>query len=332
MVAADVVLNPLTMIAANGWQATWPTPPTLDPVGAPRTVAITRAGFDASGTALALVDRLTMMKRVRQPWPNQTSLTADQVALSDFVYATDTVSGMTNASTLAPPRPICFWLTPDLERATGATFTVQLAVAHAYARAGRPVAAVKFIASDGTHSVESLVTTMASRSFASGLSAPYFEAALDVTGLDARTICTVDVIVYGRAEGCPAVDRGTNQPDAVIDGPSSESALPSASRGWRDDAIQRASLEATLGYWGDPTHNPISPVSGAPMLDLANCAARAWDARPYPFFPQLADRWPDSKTWHLGHGLTGRLGALSLAALVRHLCARAGLAPDRIDF
>jgi len=45
--------------------------------------------------------------------------------------------------------------------------------------------------------------------------------------------------------GCPAIDRGTNQPNVFFDPKSSESLTPYFSRGWRDDAIQRAYLEAT---------------------------------------------------------------------------------------
>ncbi|HHS94222.1 MAG TPA: hypothetical protein ENK63_02625, partial [Rhodobacterales bacterium] len=58
--------------------------------------------------------------------------------------------------------------------------------------------------------------------------------------------------------GCPAIDRGTNQPNVFYDPKSSESAAPYFSRGWRDDAIQRAYLEATALYWADPANNPVS--------------------------------------------------------------------------
>jgi hypothetical protein len=131
--------------------------------------------------------------------------------------------------------------------------------------------------------------------------------------------------------GCPAIDRGTNQPNVFFDPKSSESALPHFSRGWRDDAIQRAYLEATYLFWSDAAHNPVSPVYGNRMVDLAECAAWTWDARPYPFFPELSDVWSDGANWRLGHWLTGRLGAVSLAALVRHLCLRAGMPESRID-
>ncbi len=131
--------------------------------------------------------------------------------------------------------------------------------------------------------------------------------------------------------GCPAIDRGTNQPNVFFDPKSSESAVPYFSRGWRDDAIQRAYLEATYLYWGEAANNPTSSVYGGPMLDVPECAAWTWDARPYPFFPELTDVWTDGANWRLGHWLTGRLGAVSLAALVRRLCLRAGLPESRID-
>ena len=131
--------------------------------------------------------------------------------------------------------------------------------------------------------------------------------------------------------GCPAIDRGTNQPNVFHDPKSSESAVPYFSRGWRDDAIQRAYFEATLRYWGETARNAVSSFYGGPMIDLANCAAWTWDARPYPHFPELTDIWADGSNWQRGHWLTGRLGTGSLAALVRDLCLRTGLPASRID-
>ncbi|PTV93697.1 putative tail protein [Rhodobacter aestuarii] len=131
--------------------------------------------------------------------------------------------------------------------------------------------------------------------------------------------------------GCPSIDRGTNQPNVFFDPKSSESATPHFSRGWRDDAIQRASLEASYLWWGTPANNPTSSVYGGRMVHVPECAAWTWDARPYPFFPELTGVWTDGANWRLGHWLTGRLGAVSLAALVRHLCLRAGLAESLID-
>jgi hypothetical protein len=131
--------------------------------------------------------------------------------------------------------------------------------------------------------------------------------------------------------GCPAIDRGTNQPNVFFDPKSSESFTPHFSRGWRDDAIQRAYLEATYLFWGAAANNPTSSVYGHRMVQVPECAAWTWDARPYPFFPELTNVWTDGPNWRLGHWLTGRLGAVSLAALVRHLCLRTEMTEDQID-
>ena len=131
--------------------------------------------------------------------------------------------------------------------------------------------------------------------------------------------------------GCPAVDRGPNQPNVFYDPKSAESFLPYFSRGWRDDAAQRRFLEAVLGYWGEPANNPSSSVYSGRMITTAETAAWTWDARPYPAFPARSDVWTDADNWRLGHWLNGRLGSVSLGALVRELCRRAGLPESQID-
>jgi len=131
--------------------------------------------------------------------------------------------------------------------------------------------------------------------------------------------------------GCPAIDRGTNQPNVFVDPKSSESFVPYFSRGWRDDSIQRAYLEAVTLYWGNEANNPVSAITGTPMIDLAECAVWTWDARPFPNFPGLSDVWADGANWRLGHWLTGRMGSVSLGPLVRTLCERAGLDAARVD-
>jgi len=131
--------------------------------------------------------------------------------------------------------------------------------------------------------------------------------------------------------GCPAVDRGPNQPNVFYDPKSAESFLPYFSRGWRDDAVQRRFLEAALGYWAEPANNPVSGVYGGRMVATAETAAWTWDARPYPAFPARNDVWTDADNWRLGHWLNGRLGSISLGSLVRELCRRAGPPDEQID-
>ena len=124
--------------------------------------------------------------------------------------------------------------------------------------------------------------------------------------------------------GCPAVEKGANQPNVFYDPKSSESALPYFSSGTRDDLVQRRFLEAHLKYWADAAKNPSSGVYSGRMVDTANIYLWTWDARPFPFFPSRGDVWGDAGNYRLGHWLNGRLGSVLLSDLVAALCERAG--------
>lgn len=124
--------------------------------------------------------------------------------------------------------------------------------------------------------------------------------------------------------GVPAVDKGTNGPNVFPDPKSSESAYPHFSSGARDDLIQVKGLEAILaGYEG--LHNPVSSVYQAPMLDTSRMSIWAWDARPYPAFPDFSLVWADSANWETGHWLTGRLEGMSLQALIKAVLVDYGI-------
>lgn len=173
----------LSSVSVNGWRATYSGDLSagLDPIGAPEVVTVQRAGFDAGGAAVTVNDPLTLMAQVREPYPNQANVTADQVSLSDFVYSGDQIAGVTNNSTRTAPHPVAMWLTPDYERAISDTITVRMAVAHAHARAGRPVAAVRFEATGGSNTAVSLVSDMTPVTYAeTGLTVPCFEATIDL--------------------------------------------------------------------------------------------------------------------------------------------------------
>ena len=134
--------------------------------------------------------------------------------------------------------------------------------------------------------------------------------------------------------GCPAVDKGANQPNVFVDPKSSESELPYASHGNRDLLAQRAFLEAQLAYWRpEAGHNPASPLDGRPMIDWANATVWTWDARPWPDFPRAAATWRDAGNYRLGHWINGRLGVAPLADVVADLCAGLGVRVDvsRLD-
>lgn len=192
--AAALTTDPAILsIGAEGWRATYDAPGTFDPVGDPRPLVVDRQGHDGSGLSATVTDVLTVMSRVREPWPNDQTWTPSDVALSDVVYAGDGVLGVANGSTVAYPKPQALWLNHDRQIAGGPTFTVRLAVAHAHARRGRPVAAVRFTASDGVNTVETIVTAMSVNSYAAtGLSVPHFAGDLDFSALTPGALVTVD--------------------------------------------------------------------------------------------------------------------------------------------
>jgi len=125
--------------------------------------------------------------------------------------------------------------------------------------------------------------------------------------------------------GCAAVDKSTNEPNKFLDPKSSESTLPDYSNGLRDELIQHQYLRAVIGYWTDPTNNPVSAVYNAPMIDMGRVFVWAWDARPYPWFPNVDEMWSDGPNYRRGHWLNGRVSGRTLASVVAEMCERAGL-------
>ncbi|WJH39423.1 glycoside hydrolase/phage tail family protein [Aliirhizobium terrae] len=106
--------------------------------------------------------------------------------------------------------------------------------------------------------------------------------------------------------GCPAVDKGANQPNVFVDPKSVESNLPYFSSGGRSDSQQRRFLEAHHEHWQG---------GGAPagMVDPDHVFVWTWDARPVPAFPDDLSVWRDGGNWRTGHWLNGRLGGTTLA-------------------
>ncbi len=120
--------------------------------------------------------------------------------------------------------------------------------------------------------------------------------------------------------GCPAIDKGANQPNVFPDTRSSEGGRPHFSDGTRDDAMQRAFLNAVQRFYETPQQNPYGTY-GAPMVDAGRIFYWAWDARPYPAFPFRLDLWSDGGNWHNGHWLNGRDASAPLAALMSAIAA-----------
>jgi hypothetical protein len=133
--------------------------------------------------------------------------------------------------------------------------------------------------------------------------------------------------------GVPAVDKGPNGPNVFPDPKSSESAYPPLSRGTRDDLIQARTLAAILSRFDPalPGHpagaNPLSPVYGGRMVDPERVFLWAWDARPYPAFPDFDTVWADGRNWDTGHWITGRIEGVELDRLIAAVMRDFGLEP-----
>ncbi len=125
--------------------------------------------------------------------------------------------------------------------------------------------------------------------------------------------------------GCAAIDKGTNQPNKFLDPKSSESQLPYASNGQRDDFLQMQYYKAIKAHYAEPQNNPVSEIYGAAMVDMERAHAWAWDVRPFPQFPGNVERWSDGENYAKGHWLNGRATARSLASVVTEICAKAGV-------
>lgn len=125
--------------------------------------------------------------------------------------------------------------------------------------------------------------------------------------------------------GCAAIDKATNQPNLFLDAKSSESALPRASSGHRDDLVQAQYLRAVNAYWKSEANNPVSTEFPGRMVDIAHCFAWAWDTRPYPAFPANATLWSDGENYSHGHWLNGRASNQLLSGVLDEICSASGL-------
>lgn len=118
--------------------------------------------------------------------------------------------------------------------------------------------------------------------------------------------------------GFPSVDGATNQPNVFYDPESAESHFPRFSRGRVDFLAQRVGLKATETKW-----------KNSEMVE--RMFIWTWDARPFPYWPDLIPVWADGGQWKTGHWVNGKLGMSGLAAIVADLCRQAGMAEGDFD-
>lgn len=124
--------------------------------------------------------------------------------------------------------------------------------------------------------------------------------------------------------GCPAVDKGTNEPNRFPDAKSADGGRPWFSSGAPDAALQRQALRAQLSHWTGPAV-PVSAAYGGSMIDPGRISLWCWDARPFPAFPANAELWADAENHATGHWLNGRLGGLAIDELIGAVAADLGV-------
>ncbi|MEJ0009873.1 MAG: glycoside hydrolase TIM-barrel-like domain-containing protein [Alphaproteobacteria bacterium] len=118
--------------------------------------------------------------------------------------------------------------------------------------------------------------------------------------------------------GFPSVDGCANEPNVFVDATSSDSAYPRFSRARVDFMAQRVAIAGTEAQWSGSTMIPRKFLW-------------TWDARPYPYWPDLLSVWSDGADWVTGHWVEGKLGASHVAPAVVEIVQRAGLPADALD-
>lgn len=201
----------ITSARADSWSVACTAPPTMDPVGSPRYLALSRAGYSLTGAATNHVETLVLTRRVRQPYPAQASFDASRVSLSDYVYATDMIlGGATNNASEVSPKPIANWALPD-RRVVGNSLRLELVASHRNARSRSQVACVEFRATDGITTVTQVVSAPSILGLASDLNAVLgYACNLDITSLSAGPV-TANAQVFPWIGGAASVLNSADQ-------------------------------------------------------------------------------------------------------------------------
>lgn len=158
---------------------------------------VLRAGYDETGSAVTHTDTVYLTKRVRQVYPNQASFTTNNVALSEYVYAADAITGVTNNSTLVSPKPIGTWGMHDRVLVDTA-IAWEIIPFHRDARNGTQVACVRVRATDGTNTTawQYATTTAVSASCETPFQPEVYAGSLNISALNDASLITLEGEVY----------------------------------------------------------------------------------------------------------------------------------------
>ncbi|WP_353281104.1 glycoside hydrolase TIM-barrel-like domain-containing protein [Wolbachia endosymbiont (group B) of Horisme vitalbata] len=118
--------------------------------------------------------------------------------------------------------------------------------------------------------------------------------------------------------GFPSMNGCTNEPNVFVDKGSIESKYPRYSNGEVSFLSQKTAIEGTLKKW-----------QSSEMVE--KMFLWAWDARPFPYFPNLCDMWADCHNWQTGHWIQGKISQLNVSDVLSDLLQKVGLKGDQFD-
>ena len=251
-------------VNSDGWSTTYSSPT----VASPEAFTAARQGY-VGVTASTITEDLYATTRIRQPYPNQGTLTVDQVALSDYIYSADTIENVTNNSTATSPKPVANWVLSDF-KVVGDTLVAEVVAFHRDARALEQVAAVEFTASDGSATASQVVTTSAVSGRAGDQSpVVVYKSSLDISGLADPATITLNAKVYPHIGGSASILDSADQSDRREFSPRTYR---------RDTALAAAPVLAYVDASGNDTTGAVSSTaataSASPCATIPGAIAR----------------------------------------------------------
>lgn len=194
-------------VSTDGYQVVMDSPADLSMT----PVLVARVGYKRDGSATIYEDTVYLTKRIREPYPTSTSnltpvFTPDRVALSDYIYANDSVRGITNNSAIACPKPVAQWVMPS-RLTVSDTVDWEVTAFHREARSGQQVACVEVRANDGTNQTawQTVGTTAVSTLCEDRNAVEVFKGTLDISSLADNSVIWLEARVKPWIGGVAAI-------------------------------------------------------------------------------------------------------------------------------
>ena len=128
------------------------------------------------------------------------------------------------------------------------------------------------------------------------------------------TGCRESKPIWFTEVGCPAVDKGSNQPNVFLDPKARRASLPYFSRGTRTISCSAAICRRSRRFF-DPDARRLCRRLEPGLVGLWRADGRCGRSLRLDLgraalsrLPARADGWSDGGNWELGHWLTGRVG------------------------